>query len=270
MTLWLHAASRLVLPVIVAAVTTGGCGQNTDPDGAEVPATTEKLTLRFFRDPAPVANFTAQALDGRTISSADWQGKVVVVNFWATWCPPCKAEIPDLVALQDKYRDQLLVIGVSEDESSPGAVRAFMAEHHVNYPVVMSTPEVREAFPGVAALPTSFVIDPDGRVVQKHVGMLDAATTELETRVLAGLSGNVTIEFVDPGQPIGLANAAQVTDIPGVDLTRLTQEKRIETILRLNAEVCTCGCEFTVARCRIEDPSCDISLPLARQIAAES
>ena len=270
MTLRRHAVSRMVLFATVAVVTTAGCGQSTDPDGPEGPATTEPVALRFFRNPAPVARFTAQALDGRTISSADWHGKVVVVNFWATWCPPCKAEIPDLVALQDKYRDQLLIIGVSEDESSPDAVRAFMAEHHVNYPVVMSTPEVREAFPGVAALPTSFLIDPDGRVVQKHVGILDAATTEHETRALAGLSGDVTIELVEAGAPIGLANAAHVTDIPGVDLSGLTPEKRIETILRLNAEVCTCGCEFTVARCRVEDPSCDVSLPLARTIAADS
>ena len=83
------------------------------------------VTLRFFSDPKPLQAFTMLDLDGRQISASDWRGKVVLVNFWATWCPPCRAEIPDLVALQEKYREQLRIIGVSEDEGSPEAVRRF-------------------------------------------------------------------------------------------------------------------------------------------------
>src|SRR5207247_2896898 len=98
-------------------------------------------------------------LDGRQISTSDWRGKVVLVNFWATWCPPCRAEIPDLVALQTKYGDRLQVIGVSEDEGSVDAVRQFAQAQHINYPVVMSTPELRKVFTGVNALATSFVLD---------------------------------------------------------------------------------------------------------------
>src|SRR5438105_12850284 len=75
-------------------------------------------------------------LDGRQISTSDWRGKVVLINFWATWCPPCRAEIPDLIALQEKYRDQLQIIGVSEDEAGPEVVKRFVAEHRMNYPVV--------------------------------------------------------------------------------------------------------------------------------------
>ena len=71
-------------------------------------------------------------LDGREISTASLRGKVVIVNFWATWCGPCRAEIPDLVALQDKYRDTLQVIGISEDEAGVEVVRRFAAEHQVN------------------------------------------------------------------------------------------------------------------------------------------
>jgi len=219
---------------------------------AEVPDG-EKVTLRFFRNPAVAPAFVARDLDGRDVSSASLRGKVVLINFWATWCPPCRAEIPDLVALQEKYRDQLQIIGISEDEGGPELVRRFAAEHHVNYPIVMTTPELEKKFPGIGALPTSFVIDRDARLVQKHVGMLTAQTTEYETRHLAGLPVSVSIELMS---------------IPGVDLAKLSPARRAEALQKLNAEPCTCGCDLTVAKCRVDDPSCGVSLPLARQIVA--
>jgi thiol-disulfide isomerase/thioredoxin len=228
-----------------------------------VPA--EKIALRFYKDPKPVADFTVQTLDGQTISSSTWRGKVTLLNFWATWCPPCKAEIPDLIALQNKYRDQLQIIGISEDET-PDVVRRFVAEHRINYPVVMATPDIQRALPGVSGLPTSFMLDRDGRVVVKHVGLLNPAVTEQETRALAGLTVNASIERVEPDKAIGLTSTAHVKEIPGIDLKRLSSDQRATALQRLNAEACTCGCELTVAKCRIDDPSCSISLPLARQI----
>ena len=138
----------------------------------------DKPTLEFFRNPAPVAALTMRTLDGRTISSADWRGKVTIVNFWATWCDPCREEIPDLVALQRKYDKYVQIVGIAQDEAPPAVVQRFAAERPVNYPIVMLTPELETAFPGVYALPTSYLIDRDGRIVQKHVGMLTAARTE--------------------------------------------------------------------------------------------
>src|SRR5260370_11572625 len=166
--------------------------RSVEPGGAEAAAATsgERVTLRFFRSPAAVPAFTARDLDGREVSTGSWRGKVIIINFWATWCGPCRAEIPDLVTLQEKYRDRLQVIGISEDEASPDVVRRFAAEHHVNYPVIMTTPAIGKLFPGIGALPTSFILDRESRVVQKHVGMLRAATTEQETRSLAGLAAN--------------------------------------------------------------------------------
>jgi thiol-disulfide isomerase/thioredoxin len=227
-----------------------------------------KLTLRFFRDPAPSPQIVMHDIDAKPLASADLRGKVVIVNFWATWCPPCRAEIPDLVALQAKYGDRLQVIGVSQDEGPVDVVRRFAAEQHMNYPIVMTTPELDKAFPGISALPTSFVLDRQGRVVQRHVGMLNAMVTEQETRALAGLEVNASIEEVDRAQPAKLENA-QATQIPGVDLTKLTPDRRTAALQKLNTEACTCGCDSTVAKCRIDDPKCATSLPIAQRIVAE-
>lgn len=227
-----------------------------------------KIALQFYRNPAPVGAISMKDLDGRTISSADFSGKVVIVNYWATWCPPCRAEIPDLIALQNTYKDRLLIIGVSDDDDPPETVKAWAAAHNMNYPVVMNTPELRKTFAGVSALPTSFIIDRQSRIAMRHVGMLQAAVTEAETRHLAGLPVDASVEEIEKDQPTKLANAAQTTEIPGVDLKSLAKDKRIAAIQKLNDEGCTCGCNLTVARCRVDDPSCPVSLPRAKEIVA--
>jgi len=228
------------------------------------------IALRFYKNPATMSDFTIRDLDGRTISLASLRGKVTLVNFWATWCGPCRAEIPDLVALQQKYRDQLQILGISEDEASPETVKQFAAKFSVNYPVAMVTPELEKLFGNVSALPTTFVIDREGRVVQKHVGMLTKAITEAETRSLAGLPVQATIERVDQTQGLKLDNGAQATSIPGVDLSKLPAERRTELLQKLNSQPCTCGCDLTVARCRVDDPNCGVSLPLAKKIVADA
>jgi len=229
-------------------------------------APTERVALRFFKNPAAAPTFMARDLDGRQISLASLKGKVVLVNFWATWCPPCRAEIPDLIALQEKYRDRLQIIGISQDEGGPEVVKRFASAHHMNYPIVMSSPEIEQLFPGIAALPTSFIIDRDSRLVQKHVGMLTASITESETRSLAGLPVNASIEEVDQAQGLKLENGAQAVNIPGINLASLSPAKRTEALEKLNSKPCTCGCDLTVAHCRVDDPTCSVSLPLARQM----
>jgi len=105
--------------------------------------------------------------------------------------------------------------------------------------------------------------------VQKHVGMLTARTTEYETRHLAGLPVNASIEEVEQTHGLKLENGAQLMTIPGVDLAKLPPAKRADALQKLNSQACTCGCDLTVAKCRVDDPSCGISLPLARKIVAE-
>jgi thiol-disulfide isomerase/thioredoxin len=256
-------ASWFLLFSAVAAVS---CGTHDDVRASEATPTADAPTVAFYRNPARVAPFTVHDIDGRTLSSADWRGKVVFINFWATWCGPCRAEIPALVKLQDKYRGELVIVGISEDEGPLDLVRQFAAAHNMNYPIVMLTPELTELFPGIGAIPTTFVLDRESRVVQKHVGLFPPDHLELETRALAGLPVNARVEQVDRTQPAKLDNAAQATNIPGVDLTKLTPEKRARALQQLNTEGCTCGCDFTLAKCRIDDPGCGVSLPKAREI----
>jgi thiol-disulfide isomerase/thioredoxin len=266
----LFAGALLVTGTVLGAVWLGQERTHREPS---VPAvqfqSDEPVTLRFLKNPAAAAPLTLQTIDGRTLTSNDLRGKVTFINFWATWCPPCRAEIPSLIALQERYRDHLTIIGVSEDEDALDLVKQFVAEHKINYPIVMSTPELQKAFPGVVSLPTTFVLDKDLRIAQKHIGLLSSATTESEARALAGLPVQASIEYVEPDQPVGLANAAQAKEIPGVDLTKLTPQQRVKILVRLNEEACECGCGLTVAKCRIDDPACGVSLPLARRIVAE-
>ena len=249
-----------------------GCSKNTAPPdccGTETAKANEATaTLALLKDPIEVPPFTVTDLDGKTISFADLKGKVVLVNYWATWCPPCRAEIPDLVKLQDKYRDTLVVLGISEDEdASPQEVKAFAVAQKMNYPVIMTTPALKKIFKGVSALPTTFVIDPEGKIRQRHVGMLRPETTELETQYLSGTLKNVKVDLVEDETKALLANAAQAKEIPGVDLTKMTPAQRTAAIKAMNSENCTCGCDLTLAACRINDPTCSVSLPLAQKLA---
>lgn len=262
----------LAIGVAILAVSIGWIAlratRSSGATAAPASAAGGPTTVEFFRDPAAAPPFAAHTLDGRTVAPADYRGKVVLVNFWATWCGPCRAEIPALVALQDKYRDQLQIIGISEDQASPEAVKAFAAKMQMNYPVAMTTPEIEKLYPGITALPTTFVVDPEGHIVQKHVGMLGSAQTEQEVRALADLAPHAAVKLVDAGRPQGLDNIAEVASIPGVDLSKVPADKRGAVLEKMNTEPCTCGCGLTVARCRVDDPSCGVSLPLARQIAA--
>ncbi len=254
---------------LAGLVFVAGCSSSTPPPAADsgpAAATDEAPLIQLLKDPVDVPAFTVRDIDGKTISLADLKGKVVLVNFWATWCPPCRAEIPDLVKLQDKYRDKLVVLGISEDEVDPAQVKAFATEQKMNYPIVMATTELRQIFKGVAALPTTFVLDTEGKIQMRHVGMLDPERTEIETRYLSGALKNAKVERVEDETKALLTKAAQAKEIPGIDLTALTPEKRTEALKALNAENCTCGCELTLAACRINDPSCGVSLPIAQKL----
>jgi thiol-disulfide isomerase/thioredoxin len=228
-----------------------------------------QMVLRFASNPTPMPPFLVNDLDGNVISTAGWHGKVVLLNFWATWCPPCRDEIPEMIELATRYKDRLQIIGVSQDDASPQEVRAFAKEMGMNYPIVMGSRAFSAEYGGVPALPTSFVINSDGRIVQKHVGLYPIEVYESEVRSLLGLPVNAKVEtFEDTGQ-IFLENAIHATELPGVDFKGLTADQKQAALKKLNSQNCTCGCKLTIAQCRINDSTCTTSQGLADKIVRE-
>jgi DsbE subfamily thiol:disulfide oxidoreductase len=122
---------------------------------------------------------------GKTVRSTDFKGKVVILDFWATWCGPCRAEIPNFIALQKQYAKQgLVVVGLSVDEESADVVKPFAQKLGVNYPVVLADEKTREVFGGIEAVPTTFIVDRKGRIVKKHMGFADKDEFENEIKPL--------------------------------------------------------------------------------------
>jgi thiol-disulfide isomerase/thioredoxin len=226
-------------------------------------------TIRFVRNPDPAPDFKLTGLDSKPVTLADSHGKVILLNFWATWCGPCRAEIPDLVELQNKYKDRLQILGLVVDDDDQDAIKEFSGKFGINYPVAIAADDIRRQYGGIVALPTSFLLDAEGRIVQKHEGLRDPVLYETEIRALLGLPiGNVKVEtFEDTGQ-IFLKNAERATELPGVDLSKLTPEQRISALHKFNAETCNCGCTFTLAQCRIYDRNCQISKAATAKIVA--
>ena len=120
----------------------------------------------------PAPNFTLQTLDGKDVSLTDFRGKAVLVNFWATWCGPCKIETPWLVELQNEYGSQgLQVVGVAMDDSGKDEIAKFAKDMGVNYPVLIGKESVGDAYGGVPALPESFFVGRDGKIVDRILGL---------------------------------------------------------------------------------------------------
>ncbi len=134
---------------------------------------------------AAAPDFTVTALDGKAIRLSALKGKVVILDFWATWCPPCKAEIPHFIELQNAYGPKgLEIIGLSVDQEGPEVVRAFVRENGVNYAMAMAGPELVQLYGGIRGIPTTFLLDKEGRVAKKLVGYQDKQVFESQIRVL--------------------------------------------------------------------------------------
>ena len=121
----------------------------------------------------PAPDFTLPSLDGRKVKLSDFRGKAVLLNFWATWCPPCKVEMPWFADLQKQYADDgLVVLGVAMDDSKPDTIAKFASDLGVNYEVLLGTDKVSDDYGDVQYLPTTFYIGRDGTIVDKMTGLL--------------------------------------------------------------------------------------------------
>jgi cytochrome c biogenesis protein CcmG/thiol:disulfide interchange protein DsbE len=140
-------------------------------------------TTGLRAEPAP--QFNLQDTSGKPVKLSDYKGKVVILDFWATWCPPCRAEIPNFVDLQKQYGKQgLAVIGVSLDQGDVADVVGFAKAQGINYPILMGNQDVAAAYGGIEAIPATFVIDQSGNVVGRHVGFTDKSEFEAEVKKL--------------------------------------------------------------------------------------
>ena len=161
------APKRNFLPLVVAAVLVAGMlyfATHLSRKSGAAPS------LSGIAAVAP--DFTLESLEGKSLKLSDLRGKAVLLNFWATWCGPCKIEMPWFVEMQKQYGDQgLQIVGVAMDDSSKQDIAKFTREMGVNYPVLIGKEAVGDAYGGVPALPESFFIGRDGKIVDKIIGL---------------------------------------------------------------------------------------------------
>jgi thiol-disulfide isomerase/thioredoxin len=153
----------------------------------------------------PAPDFTLESLDGKNMSLSDLRGKAVLLNFWATWCNPCKIEMPWFVEFQNQYGAQgLQIVGVAMDDSGKDDIAKFAKDMGVNYPVLMGKEAVSDAYGGVPALPESFFIGRDGKIVDRIIGLRgrsdieDSIKKALDTRATGALQTATTVAVAKP------------------------------------------------------------------------
>jgi peroxiredoxin len=131
-------------------------------------------------------DFTLTSMEGEEVRLSDYRGKVILLNFWATWCAPCRVEIPDFVEVYEEYKDRgLEILGVLNlDDPSPDDLRAFATEYNMNYPVFRASDEFEAANGPIWGLPTTFLIDREGTICTKHMGPMSKETVEREIKGL--------------------------------------------------------------------------------------
>ena len=150
-------------------------------------ATSDRLAAVPAIRGKPATDFEMADFDGKPIRRADFQDKVLLVNFWATWCAPCIIEIPWFIEFQNQYGPSgFEVIGISMDDELNQQVKDFVKEHEMNYTVVMGDMKVAEAFGGIIGLPTTFLIDREGNYYSMHRGLVGKDIVEEELRELLG------------------------------------------------------------------------------------
>jgi peroxiredoxin len=168
-----NAAVIIVVVVAIAAMLIGG--QYLAHKGER----TGTITAGGPKPGTAAPDFALQSLDGKTVHLSDFRGKAVLLNFWATWCEPCKLEMPWFVELEKQFGPQgLAVVGVAMDDSGKDKIANFAKEMGVNYPVLLGKESVGDEYGGLEYLPTSFYIDRDGKVVQRVFGLRSRSDIE--------------------------------------------------------------------------------------------
>ncbi len=169
------ALQKGLIILVLLVIWASGCGVETGIE--EIGEMEEVLITEKEWGDAP--DFTLPDLEGNSLTLSDFKGRVIMLNFWATWCPPCRKEIPDFVELYEKYKDEgLLIIGVSLDKGDSRTVKQFSKNYKINYPIVLGNVNVTQDYGGIRGIPTTFVIDRKADIKKKYVGYRSKATFE--------------------------------------------------------------------------------------------
>ncbi len=146
---------------------------------SSAPPTARAASVKPLGERKPAPDFALKDIDGQTVHLSDYKGKVVILDFWATWCGPCRMEIPWFIDLQRRNKDRgLEVLGVSMDDNGWADVKPFLTEMKINYRVVIGNDQTAEVYGGVESLPTTFLIDRDGKIAVVHVGLANRKDIE--------------------------------------------------------------------------------------------
>lgn len=161
----------ILILILFLSLNTFGCDK--DESSRTLKSENTIADAKVLAGEKKAADFSLKSVDGKIVKLSDYKGKVVVVDFWATWCPPCRKGIPDLISIQSEFKNDVVVIGISLDqEKTLKDVENFIKSYGINYPVVYGDEKVSKDYGNIQAIPTSFVIDKKGNIVDKHVGLV--------------------------------------------------------------------------------------------------
>lgn len=184
-TRWIIAATAaaalalLTLPLVTASRSSEGAPAAMGDSVAARTATCDADAVK----PAKL-DFVLEDMNGEPVKLADFKGKVILLNFWATWCGPCEQEIPAFVEMYDRYKDRgFVILGVSIDDP-PEALRAYAKSHHMQYPVLQMQSDIEDAYGPIFGVPTSFFIARDGSICKRHLGPATREQVERELEAL--------------------------------------------------------------------------------------
>ena len=188
---------KLLCLVFVLTFIIAGCKKKEPESPQQTEVATDEKPVKLQGDKAPPSpsgksapSFTLRDLNGNQVSLSDFKGKVVILDFWATWCPPCVQEIPHFIELYEKYKEQgFAMVGISLDHGGVSVVKSFVKKYQVNYPILMTDGQVDKAYGNITSIPTTFVIDRQGNIRRQYIGYQDKGVFEADIKALLAETG---------------------------------------------------------------------------------